>query len=194
MSFIAPQAYTKETLAEAFDWLQYQPAQIRQAASSPDSLVGMYLKAKRHGIQSLTRENNDPSGSASSKQFLQDLQTLKKDFDAFEESPEANLEVSPAAAEPPTAKKVHATVHQETPPAPPASGIFQSPPAASGTTTTTRTAQVTHTQQVVETTQSFDEESEQMLEDTMKRFNLSQKSEAMRLLMSVGYKQTLKWD
>ena len=81
MSFLAPQAYTKETLSKAFDWLQYQPDSVKQVATSPDVLVSLFLKAQRQGI-----DNIDIDAPVSSKRFLTDLKNLKKDFAPFEES------------------------------------------------------------------------------------------------------------
>jgi hypothetical protein len=80
MSFLAPQAYTKETLSKAFDWLQYQPDAVKQVATSPDVLVSLFLKAQRQGI-----DNIDVDAPVSSKRFLSDLKSLKKDFAPFEE-------------------------------------------------------------------------------------------------------------
>ncbi|MBY0385244.1 hypothetical protein K2X05_08810, partial [bacterium] len=80
MSFLAPQAYTKETLSKAFDWLQYQPDQVKQVATSPDVLVGLFLKAQRQGIDHI-----DADAPVSSKKFLSDLKNLKKDMAQFED-------------------------------------------------------------------------------------------------------------
>lgn len=80
MSFLAPQAYTKETLSKAFDWLQYQPDQVKQVATSPDVLVGLFLKAQRQGIDHI-----DVDAPVSSKKFLSDLKNLKKDMAQFED-------------------------------------------------------------------------------------------------------------
>ncbi|MFN8846724.1 MAG: hypothetical protein ACK5V3_06030 [Bdellovibrionales bacterium] len=42
-----PQAYTKETLLKAYNWLQSQPESVRDLASTPDQLVSLYLKNSR---------------------------------------------------------------------------------------------------------------------------------------------------
>jgi hypothetical protein len=42
-----PQAYTKETLLKAYNWLQSQPEGVRDLASTPDQLVSLYLKNSR---------------------------------------------------------------------------------------------------------------------------------------------------
>jgi hypothetical protein len=50
---LPPQAYTKDTLAKAFQWLQGQPEEVKSLAKSSDLLVGLYLKANRDGAQVL---------------------------------------------------------------------------------------------------------------------------------------------
>lgn len=55
MNPLPPQAYTKETLSNAFAWLQSQSDSIKEMASNPDILVGLYLKAKLQGEDVLER-------------------------------------------------------------------------------------------------------------------------------------------
>lgn len=55
MNPLPPQAYTKDTLLKAYHWLQGQPPQIRELATSPDLLVSLYLKASRDGDSALDR-------------------------------------------------------------------------------------------------------------------------------------------
>ncbi len=84
MSFFAPQAYTKETLSKAFEWLQHQPSSIKQAAANPDMLVSIYLQAQRQGLQKI-----DADAPVSSRKFIDDLKTLSRDFAQFDEPPAA---------------------------------------------------------------------------------------------------------
>ncbi|MCC6138013.1 MAG: hypothetical protein IT287_05235, partial [Bdellovibrionaceae bacterium] len=85
MSFFAPQAYTKETLSKAFEWLQHQPVSVRQAAANPDMLVSIYLQAQRQGIQRI-----DADAPVSSRKFLDDLKVLSRDFAQFDDAPSGN--------------------------------------------------------------------------------------------------------
>lgn len=55
MNPLPPQAYTKDTLIKAFQWIQLQPANLRDLASTPDVLVSLYLKAKLQGEAALDR-------------------------------------------------------------------------------------------------------------------------------------------
>ena len=65
---LAPQAYTKETLIKAFEWLQSQDESIKSIATSVDALIGLYMKAKLQGEESLHR--------LSIKNFKNDLKNL----------------------------------------------------------------------------------------------------------------------
>ncbi len=55
MNPLPPQAYTKDTLLKAYSWLQNQPNNIKEMASTPDVLVSLYLKTTRDGEGALTR-------------------------------------------------------------------------------------------------------------------------------------------
>lgn len=55
MNPLPPQAYTKETLVQAYAWLQSQSESIKEIATSPDILVSLYLKAKLQGDSVLER-------------------------------------------------------------------------------------------------------------------------------------------
>lgn len=54
---LPPQAYTKETLIQAYNWLRSQPPHIQELAKSPDALVALYSKAQLHGETYLSRSN-----------------------------------------------------------------------------------------------------------------------------------------
>ncbi|MEK6774397.1 MAG: hypothetical protein AABY64_10675 [Bdellovibrionota bacterium] len=55
MNPLPPQAYTKDTLLKAYSWLQNQPNNIKEIASTPDILVSLYLKTTRDGEGALSR-------------------------------------------------------------------------------------------------------------------------------------------
>lgn len=52
---LPPQAYTKETLLKAYQWLMGQNSSLKEIATTPDILVSLYLKATRDGDHSLER-------------------------------------------------------------------------------------------------------------------------------------------
>ncbi|MCA0187824.1 MAG: hypothetical protein LCH90_17875, partial [Proteobacteria bacterium] len=55
MNPLPPQAYTKETLVKAYQWLQHQNGSIKEIATNPDILVSLFLKAKLQGDSALER-------------------------------------------------------------------------------------------------------------------------------------------
>ncbi len=177
MSFLAPQAYTKETLSKAFDWLQYQPDSVKQVATSPDVLVSLFLKAQRQGI-----DNIDIDAPVSSKKFLTDLKNLKKDFAPFEESlggASQNNSLQSAS----TQQVSHQMSQQMS---------QQVSQQVSQTVTVTETKAATMPFQTAYM-QSLDPNSLQSVFDVQARFNLSTPQEALRMLISVGAKQIRHW-
>lgn len=55
MNPLPPQAYTKETMLKAYQWLMVQNSNIKELATTPDILVSLYLKATRDGSSALER-------------------------------------------------------------------------------------------------------------------------------------------
>ncbi len=76
---LPPQAYTREILAVAFQWLQSQPESIKKLAQTPDALVGLYLRAQR--FSNATAETDAP---ISSQNFISDLKHLAEGLKQFE--------------------------------------------------------------------------------------------------------------
>ena len=179
MSFLAPQAYTKETLSKAFDWLQYQPDSVKQVATSPDVLVSLFLKAQRQGI-----DNIDIDAPVSSKRFLTDLKNLKKDFAPFEESlgggaasaAMQNSSMQNSSMQTQVSQQMSQQVSQQV--------------SQTVTVTETKAANIPFQ---VSYMQSLDQSSLQAVLDVQTRFNLSTPQEALRMLISVGTKQIRQW-
>lgn len=55
MNPLPPQAYTKDTLLKAYQWLMDQDSSLKDIATTPDILVSLYLKALRDGGEALER-------------------------------------------------------------------------------------------------------------------------------------------
>lgn len=87
---LPPQAYTKDVLVKAVEWLQTQPPQIRDRAQSADAMVSLYLQARRRTSE---WQSEAP---VSGENFKSDLRNLAQDLKQFEESPA-----------PPTAPEIH---------------------------------------------------------------------------------------
>ncbi|MCM2280423.1 MAG: hypothetical protein NDI61_01095 [Bdellovibrionaceae bacterium] len=78
---LPPQAYTREILAVAFNWLQSQPESIKRLAQSPDALVGLYLRAQRYGHAS-----PEADAPVTSQNFVNDLKNLAEGLKQFDRS------------------------------------------------------------------------------------------------------------
>lgn len=179
MSFLAPQAYTKETLSKAFDWLQYQPDQVKQVATSPDVLVGLFLKAQRQGI-----DNIDIDAPVSSKKFLSDLKNLKKDIAQFDDGSGASG-TSPQTTymPPPEPTSVQNTVQNS----------MQNSVQTQVTQTTTVSETKSMSLNSTSLLSALDPQSLQSIRIVQERFNLSSPQEALRMIISVGTKQIAHW-
>ncbi|MCB0415140.1 MAG: hypothetical protein KDD50_12450, partial [Bdellovibrionales bacterium] len=84
---LPPQAYTREDLQEAFEWLKSQPISVKERASSPDLLVSLYNHAKRHGASVFSNNNQGLKGPIKSnpEDFKSDLKNLAKGLRQFDE-------------------------------------------------------------------------------------------------------------
>lgn len=75
MNPLPPQAYTRETLQKAYQWLLTQSPSIKEMASNQDILVSLYLKAQRNGDAIL-----EAPSIQNFKQELKSLATMMGDF------------------------------------------------------------------------------------------------------------------
>jgi hypothetical protein len=55
MNPLAPQAYTQETLRQAYSWIMSQPDHLKEMATTPEILISLYSKYRSQGIDSLDR-------------------------------------------------------------------------------------------------------------------------------------------
>lgn len=96
---LPPQAYTREDVAKAYVWVQSQPDYVKNMATSKETLVALYLQARRNGIASL--ENIAP---VSSRDFKTQLQSLASELNQFEKPKETLTATAPL--NPPTSQPV----------------------------------------------------------------------------------------
>lgn len=75
---IPPQAYTRDTLVKAIEWMNTQPQALRERASSADLLVSYYLQACR-------KAGSQSEAPVSQEHFKQDLRHLAEDLRQFDE-------------------------------------------------------------------------------------------------------------
>lgn len=205
---LPPQAYTRETLTAAFNWLQSQPESVRKLATTPDALVGLYIRAQRYGNSNF--ENDAP---VSSQNFMSNLKSLAEGLKQFEQSPMT----------PPLGPHMNPNVNQQTmpqqpPPPPQAAPSHQQPsnvhqymtPAMAAHLTSQMQAQIPlQTPQSLPTTQSLrsqiqtlqqsqhaaanppallNDMSARMLQEVKNHLNLSSDSEALNMMLALAYK------
>ena len=96
---LPPRAYTKDILAQAFEWLKKQPASIRELATSADNLVSLYETAQR---RSQSPEGVEESNSSpSSRAFRKDLKNLAQDLKNFDANSKPAAPPLPSTPPPP---------------------------------------------------------------------------------------------
>lgn len=76
---IPPQAYTRDTLVKAIEWISHQPVAVRERANSADLIVSFYLQARRR----MTAAQLE--APVSGETFKQDLKHLAQGLKQFEE-------------------------------------------------------------------------------------------------------------
>lgn len=98
-SKLPPQAYTRDTLVKAIEWLSVQPPTLRESVKSADLIVSHYLQARRQ----------NPSSSESPLQqesFKLDLKTLADELREPQES-------APKKRSPSILRSSHNLVHEK---------------------------------------------------------------------------------
>ena len=86
MNPLPPQAYTKDTLVQAYSWVQNQNESIKELATTPDVLVSLYLKAKLQGESVLERPSIQ-----NFKNELKSLAGMMGEFQASEPTPRTQV-------------------------------------------------------------------------------------------------------
>jgi len=105
---LPPQAYTREMLTTAFNWLQTQPESVRKMATSPDSLVCLYTRAQRMGTVSLETE-----APVSSQNFMSDLKNLAEGLRQFEEPAPVPMKPRPQPISAQSSRPTHQPVQHQ---------------------------------------------------------------------------------
>lgn len=181
MNPLPPQAYTKDTLLRAYHWLQNQPGSIKEMALTPDILVSLFLKASREGDHVLER----PS--------IQNFKTELKNLAGLM----GELESPQTASPPPAAHPPPATPSS---PGPSSAAAFfanpsghQSPPVTPSSPTPTFQTASFHAPPAAAMIPSeagaleLDPRTRECLRETRELFNLSCESEALRMLIKIGF-------
>jgi hypothetical protein len=101
MTRMPPQAYTKEVLASAFDWLSRQNENVKKSIRNSDDLVGLYLKSTRlkEQQQGATSSGGYSADLSSAKSFRNELQGLALNLKQFEDKPVQAPKAEPAMSD-----------------------------------------------------------------------------------------------
>lgn len=194
---LPPEAFTKQTLQEAFNWLQDQPEVVKASVHTPERLVSLFRKAQR---------NPNQEAPVSSKRFIEDLKSLTGHLNEFNDSTRpsssaTNKETTTAMPltdlPPPPHNNDHKDIETYTRPSQDReSAVSSRPPAGSTQTTETETEtrqaslQFTHQRQrTTQVTTELDELSMKRVHQVRERFNLTSDREALRLLISLGFEK-----
>jgi len=161
--FVPPQAYTRSDLVKAFEWVKTQPKVVQERARDADSLVGLYLHARRQNLSpSRNRQQMIDESSPSAEAFREDLKSLSEAFKEFEPSSETTQD---AIAPPQEQMESPVPIEEEVLPPPP----HQKP------------AQASIPQGLV-----FDNRTLNSLREAQERLNLGSESDALRVLVQLG--------
>ena len=169
-----PEAASKELVAKAFQWHQNQPQAIRDMVQTKEQLVALYRKHMRKET-----ENDAP---VSSKVFVSELKTLAKGLEAFD------VEATPQQPSAPS----------PTSPVPPPPQTSASAPAKDRKTSRSfSTGKIMQPQRggkpgAFSMEHEVDPRTRQMLTEVRLRLNLSNDSEALRMLVAIGYEKISK--
>ncbi len=198
MNPLPPQAYTKETLVQAYAWLQAQSEHIREIATTPDVLVSLFLKAKMQGDGALERPSIQ-----NFKNELKNLAGMMGEFEILDptEAPlPPTVQAKPQIRTPPTyrfrsqdfrndrsTENSSETVSIKNSSSAPAS----STPTATSSNSTANPSSTSNSNSnsAAKTAVSLDSRSLDMIQEVRNQFNLSSDTEAMRMLVAVGYSQ-----
>ncbi len=194
---LPPEAYTRETLQEAFDGLQSQPDVVRNSVHTPDRLVSLFRKSQRL---------SDHDHPVSSKKFISDLKNLASSLDQFDGRPRSfempqipQAQPSPHTNPQDFQQSLNQMREQQplAPAMPKASQVVEpEPPSPSQFATSQRTTETVRrasfeltTKETVTDGIKIDELTKQRVQSVRERFNLSSEEEALRLLVSIGYEK-----
>lgn len=169
MNPIPPQAYTKDTLLKAYSWLQNQPQNIKEMASTPDILVSLYLKTTRDGEGALTRPSIQ-----NFKNELKQLAGMMGDF----ESASGQQPSNPSAAQP-----TQSAIAQTANPQPVNSSYIPNahPPVISDSILLSSQQPKLTPHQV-----QLDAKSWFMIQEVKEKLNLSSEMDALKAIIKIG--------
>jgi hypothetical protein len=176
MRGIPPQAFSKQDILKAMEWLEKQSDQVRSLATNADALMGLYKKALIYGDSFVDKQSPVSEGS-----FRSELKDIAERLGSFDEASNN--------APPMTAKKVS----QVSP------LTYQVEPTEERSLTQDMIQKENikiSIQRQMQTTkeegfniQTLDSLTQSRVKEIRTRFNLSKDEEAIRMLVTVGYEK-----
>ncbi len=199
---LPPQAYTREILTQAYQWMHTQPESIRKLADSADALVGLFLRAKRSGDANL-----ETSVPASTENFRANLKTLAAELEQFS-SPNTSLGAPTSSLDLTESRNLEPKKSGPQEYRPPTNFVFAPKSKISAESSFEESNKdapsfvegknwdahlrngFSHTNSNnsagIFTFESLDPKSRAIVSKVQNRFNLSSENEALRLLISLG--------
>jgi hypothetical protein len=186
-SKIPPQAYTRDTLVKAIEWLSVQPPSLRERATSADAIVSHYLQARR-------QTPSQVEAPIVQESFKTDLRHLADDLKRFEvdhghshdhSSPPQIIPDRSSSFEMETTEMSEPTMISRRP-------LRTEPtfrPARSEVQQSLQPQQQALRPQPEGTNWQVDERSLTIARELQERLNLSSEGEALRMLVSLGADQ-----
>jgi hypothetical protein len=162
LDYYPPQAYTKETLLKAYNWLQNQSDAVREVATTPDQLVSLYLKSSRGGV---TQESLERPSVQNFKSELKSLAGMMGDLE------KKNAPTEPTYYQHP----VPPPLPQQTNSQPQPTNVAPPPPTPAAT--------------APQASKSLDEMTQSLIREVKTELNLSSDQEALRMLVKIGYQK-----
>jgi hypothetical protein len=177
LDYYPPQAYTKETLLKAYNWLQNQSDAVREVATTPDQLVSLYLKSSRGGV---TQESLERPSVQSFKSELKSLAGMMGDLEKKNAPTEPTYYQHP---QPPQQQNY-------TPPQQNYSAPAQGQnPFSTQQQAHTVPSQATQPTVPAQASKSLDEMTQSLIREVKTELNLSSDQEALRMLVKIGYQK-----
>ncbi|MCB0406883.1 MAG: hypothetical protein KDD34_01690, partial [Bdellovibrionales bacterium] len=195
---LPPQAYTKETLADAYEWIKSQGPEVRRAATNSDSLVGLYLSFQRRqqeGVSHFYEKNhsvemNVSSNPVSGEQFKKELKTLAAGLNEFTDPEEKKTPPPHMVA--PTPSDVRTFFKNQSPAVSPTPTSKQPLPRLETSEFDKRSLRAggdVQAPKAVAPLPPLDALSLQRVQSLRMGLNLSSDTEALRMLITVGFER-----
>lgn len=204
ISNFPPQAYTRDMLASAYEWLRHQPPSTRELAQDSDSLVALYLQSRRRGA-SHPSQSQPSVGSSSVESFKQELKTLTEGLKQFETPGSVSQSTLPMATQthahtsalpqqtavaaqvqPPVSQEAHVATaaHIQAPLRTTKVNVGTQSQAPSAPVIDASTLQSTSSGSI---SVNLDARSLEVIHAVKNRLNLSSDSETLRMIIALGY-------